>query len=48
MCVLIRGVVDLFTAFCLRDLKIFVPDAVVAGTAARLSCQYDLEQVSWH
>ncbi|XP_037911304.1 uncharacterized protein LOC119651678 isoform X2 [Hermetia illucens] len=34
------------SAFCLRDLKIFVPDAVVAGTAARLSCQYDLEQAA--
>lgn len=31
---------------CLKDLKIFVPEAVIMGNAATLSCQYDLEQVS--
>lgn len=35
-----------FTAFCLKDLKIFVPEAVITGNAATLSCQYELEQVS--
>lgn len=34
------------TAFCLKDLKIFVPEAVVMGNAATLTCQYDLGQVS--
>lgn len=37
---------SLLTAFCLRDLKIFVPDAVIMGNAATLTCQYDLEKVS--
>lgn len=36
----------LFAAFCLKDLKIFVPEAVITGNAATLSCQYELEQVS--
>ncbi|XP_055323161.1 uncharacterized protein LOC129578493 isoform X2 [Sitodiplosis mosellana] len=31
-------------AFCLKDLKIFVPEAVITGNAATLSCQYELEQ----
>ncbi|XP_005176910.1 uncharacterized protein LOC101893062 [Musca domestica] len=31
---------------CLKDLKIFVPDAVIMGNAATLSCQYDLEQAA--
>lgn len=35
-----------FAAFCLKDLKIFVPEAVITGNAATLSCQYELEQVS--
>jgi len=34
------------SAHCLKDLKIFVPEAVLMGNAATLSCQYDLEQVS--
>lgn len=34
-----------FAADCLKDLKIFVPEAVIMGNAATLSCQYDLEQV---
>lgn len=29
----------------MRELKIFVPEAVIMGNAATLSCQYDLEQV---
>ncbi|TMW46017.1 hypothetical protein DOY81_008902 [Sarcophaga bullata] len=33
-------------ADCLKDLKIFVPDAVIMGNAATLSCQYDLEQAA--
>lgn len=33
-------------AHCLKDLKIFVPEAVRTGNSATLSCQYDLEQVS--
>lgn len=37
----------LFAAFCLKDLKIFVPEAVIMGNAATLSCQYDLEEVSF-
>uniref|UniRef100_A0A1B0BIZ5 Ig-like domain-containing protein n=1 Tax=Glossina palpalis gambiensis TaxID=67801 RepID=A0A1B0BIZ5_9MUSC len=32
------------SADCLKDLKIFVPEAVIMGNAATLSCQYDLEQ----
>lgn len=39
-------------AFCLKDLKIFVPEAVITGNAATLSCQYELEQqlysVRWY
>ncbi|KAG4078980.1 hypothetical protein HA402_001635 [Bradysia odoriphaga] len=36
---------DIFlNGFCLRELKIFVPEAVIMGNAATLSCQYDLEQ----
>ncbi|XP_055373621.1 uncharacterized protein LOC129606980 [Condylostylus longicornis] len=33
-------------ALCLKDLKIFVPEAVIMGNAATLSCQYDLEQAA--
>uniref|UniRef100_A0A1A9VQ97 Ig-like domain-containing protein n=1 Tax=Glossina austeni TaxID=7395 RepID=A0A1A9VQ97_GLOAU len=33
-------------ADCLKDLKIFVPEAVIMGNAATLSCQYDLEQAA--
>ncbi|XP_037953508.1 uncharacterized protein LOC119683748 isoform X2 [Teleopsis dalmanni] len=33
-------------AHCLKDLKIFVPEAVIMGNAATLSCQYDLEQAA--
>ncbi|KAL5284255.1 hypothetical protein ACFFRR_006498 [Megaselia abdita] len=36
----------LLTAYCLKDLKIFVPEAVINGNAATLSCQYDLEQAA--
>jgi hypothetical protein len=32
----------------LKDLKIFVPEAVIMGNAATLSCQYDLGDVSVH
>uniref|UniRef100_W8BFK7 Ig-like domain-containing protein n=1 Tax=Ceratitis capitata TaxID=7213 RepID=W8BFK7_CERCA len=35
-----------FNAHCLKDLKIFVPEAVIMGNAATLSCQYDLEQAA--
>lgn len=34
------------TAHGLKDLKIFVPEAVIMGNAATLSCQYDLNKVS--
>lgn len=34
-----------FAAYSLKDLKIFVPDAVISGSAATLSCQYDLGKV---
>ncbi|KAH8358422.1 hypothetical protein KR093_000052, partial [Drosophila rubida] len=34
------------TAHGLKDLKIFVPEAVIMGNAATLSCQYDLEQAA--
>jgi hypothetical protein len=37
-----------FTVVCLKELKIFVPEAVVMGNAATLSCQYDLDNVSFH
>lgn len=30
----------------LKDLKIFVPDAVIMGNAATLSCQFELEKAS--
>ncbi|XP_055620316.1 uncharacterized protein LOC129764827 isoform X1 [Toxorhynchites rutilus septentrionalis] len=30
----------------LKDLKIFVPDAVIVGNAATLSCQFELEKAS--
>lgn len=30
---------------CLKELKIFVPEAVIMGNAATLSCQYDLDNV---
>lgn len=36
-----------FSAFCLKDLKIFVPEAVITGNAATLTCQYELEQVGY-
>ncbi|XP_055696437.1 uncharacterized protein LOC129797674 [Lutzomyia longipalpis] len=36
----------ILNVFCLKDLKIFVPDAVIMGTAVTLSCQYDLEKAS--
>ncbi|KAH8382818.1 hypothetical protein KR009_005418, partial [Drosophila setifemur] len=36
----------LLSAHCLKDLKIFVPEAVITGNAATLSCQYDLEQAA--
>lgn len=36
-----------FPVFCLKDLKIFVPDAVIMGNAVTLSCQYDLEKVGF-
>lgn len=37
----------LTVAVCsLKDLKIFVPEAVIMGNAATLSCQFELEKVS--
>ncbi|KAH8375912.1 hypothetical protein KR200_006846 [Drosophila serrata] len=36
----------LLSVHCLKDLKIFVPEAVIMGNAATLSCQYDLEQAA--
>ncbi|XP_037708880.1 uncharacterized protein LOC119546567 [Drosophila subpulchrella] len=36
----------LLSVHCLKDLKIFVPEAVLMGNAATLSCQYDLEQAA--
>lgn len=35
-----------YAAHGLKDLKIFVPEAVIMGNAATLSCQYDLNKVS--
>lgn len=32
-------------ALGLKDLKIFVPEAVIMGNAATLTCQYDLDNV---
>ena len=32
-------------AVCLKELKIFVPEAVIMGNAATLTCQYDLDNV---
>lgn len=34
-----------FAALCLKELKIFVPEAVIMGNAATLTCQYDLDNV---
>lgn len=34
-----------FPVFCLKDLKIFVPEAVITGNAAALTCEYELEHV---
>lgn len=36
----------LFAGTCLRDLKIYVPEAVAVGDAVTLSCHYNLENVS--
>lgn len=36
----------IFPVLSLKELKIFVPEAVIMGNAATLSCQYDLEDVS--
>lgn len=33
------------SAVCLKELKIFVPEAVIMGNAATLTCQYDLDNV---
>ncbi|KXJ69913.1 hypothetical protein RP20_CCG025424 [Aedes albopictus] len=35
-----------FTVLSLKDLKIFVPDAVIMGNAATLTCQFELEKAS--
>ncbi|CRL07339.1 CLUMA_CG020318, isoform A [Clunio marinus] len=37
---------QLSIAVCLKELKIFVPEAVIMGNAATLSCQYDLDNAS--
>lgn len=36
-----------FSVACLKELKIFVPEAVIMGNAATLTCQYDLDDVSF-
>ncbi|ALC46146.1 beat-VI [Drosophila busckii] len=41
-CIIISDLLQ--SAHGLKDLKIFVPDAVIMGNAATLSCQYDLEK----
>lgn len=38
--------ISISTAVCLKELKIFVPEAVIMGNAATLTCQYDLDNVS--
>ncbi|KAH8404700.1 hypothetical protein KR215_010571 [Drosophila sulfurigaster] len=43
-CIIISDL--LLSAHGLKDLKIFVPEAVIMGNAATLSCQYDLEQAA--
>uniref|UniRef100_A0A182WSM0 Ig-like domain-containing protein n=1 Tax=Anopheles quadriannulatus TaxID=34691 RepID=A0A182WSM0_ANOQN len=36
-----------FNGLCsLKDLKIFVPEAVIMGNAATLSCQFELEKAT--
>lgn len=37
---------SLLAGTCLRDLKIYVPEAVAVGDAVTLSCHYNLENVS--
>lgn len=39
-------ILSAFSVVCLKELKIFVPEAVIMGNAATLSCQYDLDNVS--
>lgn len=36
----------LFSAVCLKNVKIIVPEAVAVGDTVTLSCHYDLEAVS--
>lgn len=31
---------------CLKDIQLYVPEAVADGDTVTLSCQYDLENVS--
>lgn len=35
-----------FSALCLKDLSIFVPDPILVGDIATLTCNFDLETVS--
>ncbi|EDV92647.1 uncharacterized protein LOC6563701 [Drosophila grimshawi] len=44
VCIIISDL--LLSAHGLKDLKIFVPEAVIMGNAATLSCQYDLEKAA--
>ncbi|EDW58668.2 uncharacterized protein beat-VI [Drosophila virilis] len=43
-CIIISNLLP--SAHGLKDLKIFVPEAVIMGNAATLSCQYDLEKAA--
>ncbi|XP_023165598.1 uncharacterized protein LOC111595891 [Drosophila hydei] len=43
-CIIISDL--LLSVHGLKDLKIFVPEAVIMGNAATLSCQYDLEKAA--
>lgn len=35
-----------FAVLCLKDLSIFVPDPILVGDIATLTCNFDLETVS--
>lgn len=43
--IMILFLLFLFPVVCLKELKIFVPEAVIMGNAATLTCQYDLDNV---
>lgn len=41
----LNGIICFLLALCLKDLRISVPEAVLMGNAATMSCQYELEKV---